>query len=67
VEKVLERFWNYLTIERGLRHTTARGYVRAVRPFLYDRVLPDDVGLRQPMSSLLLWRAAANKIPVRQR
>jgi integrase/recombinase XerD len=45
VEKVLERYWNYLTIERGLRHTTARGYVHAVRPFLYDRVLPDDVGL----------------------
>ena len=46
VEKVLERYWNYLTIERGLRHTTARGYVHAVRPFLYDRVLPDDAGLR---------------------
>ena len=46
VEKVLERYWNYLTIERGLRHTTARGYVHAVRPFLYDRVLPDDGGLR---------------------
>src|SRR5262252_1374168 len=46
MEKVLERYWNYLTIERGLRHTTARGYVHAVRPFLYDRVLPDDAGLR---------------------
>lgn len=46
VDKVLERYWNYLTIERGLRHTTARGYIHAVRPFLNDRVLPDDVGLR---------------------
>jgi integrase/recombinase XerD len=49
VEKVLERYWNYLTVERGLRHTTAYGYIHAVRPFLRGRVLPDlvELDLRQ--------------------
>jgi integrase/recombinase XerD len=45
VEKVLERYWNYLTVERGLRHTTAYGYIHAVRPFLHGRILPDHVEL----------------------
>jgi integrase/recombinase XerD len=45
VEKVLERYWNYLTVERGLRRTTADGYIHAVRPFLHGRVLPDHVEL----------------------
>jgi integrase/recombinase XerD len=45
VEKVLERYWNYLTVERGLRHTTAYGYIHAVRPFLHGRGLPDHIEL----------------------
>jgi len=45
VEKVLERYWNYLTVERGLRHTTAYGYIHAVRPFLHGRVSPGHVEL----------------------
>lgn len=41
VEVVLERYRHYLTVERGLVSTTARGYVDAVRPFLRDRILSD--------------------------
>jgi integrase/recombinase XerD len=44
-EEVLERYRNYLTVERGLGHTTARDYVGAVRPFLHGRVGPDDIAL----------------------
>jgi integrase/recombinase XerD len=40
VDEVLERYRNYLTVERGLRHATSCGYVAAVRPFLQGRVLP---------------------------
>ena len=39
VEEVLERYRNYLTVERGLGQATTRGYVDAVRPFLQGRVL----------------------------
>jgi site-specific recombinase XerD len=45
VEDVLERYRNYLMVERGLAHATTRGYVDAVRPFLHSRVLPDDRAL----------------------
>jgi len=45
VEEVLERYRNYLVVERGLAHATIRGYVDAVRPFLHSRVLPDDRAL----------------------
>jgi Phage integrase, N-terminal SAM-like domain len=45
VEEVLERYRNYLTVERGLEHATTRGYVDAVRSFLQGRVLPDGVAL----------------------
>ena len=38
VEVVLERYRNYLTVERGLVRQVARGYVNAVRPFLRGRV-----------------------------
>lgn len=44
-EEVLERYRNYLTVERGLGHATARDYVGAVRPFLHGRVAPDDIAL----------------------
>lgn len=45
VEEVLERYRNYLTVERGLGQATTRGYVDAVRPFLQGRVLPDGPAL----------------------
>ncbi len=45
VEEALERYRSHLTVERGLEHTTARGYVDAVRPFLSVRVLPGDLTL----------------------
>jgi integrase/recombinase XerD len=45
VEEVLERYRNYLSVERGLGHATIRGYVDAVRPFLQGRVLPDGLAL----------------------
>ena len=45
VEEVLERYRNYLTVERGLGHATACDYVGAVRPFLDGKVSPDDNGL----------------------
>jgi integrase/recombinase XerD len=45
VEVTLERFHNYLTVERGLESTTARGYVNAVRPFLRRRISPDGLKL----------------------
>jgi site-specific recombinase XerD len=45
VEAALERYWIYLTVERGLGAATARGYVDAVRFFLRDRLLPDGLTL----------------------
>jgi site-specific recombinase XerD len=45
VEAALDRYRNYLTIERGLGKDTARGYVDSARPFLVGRVLPGDLAL----------------------
>ncbi len=45
VDEVLGRYRNYLTVERGLGHATARDYVSAVRPFLHRRVSPYDIAL----------------------
>lgn len=45
IEVALERYRHYLTVERGLRRTTIRGYVDAVRPFLRGKVLSDGLGL----------------------
>jgi integrase/recombinase XerD len=38
VESLLERYRDYLIVERGLTAGTARGYVDSVRPFLAGRV-----------------------------
>ena len=45
VEEALERYRDYLTIERGLGRATARNYVNAVRPFLQGRIRPDGSAL----------------------
>jgi site-specific recombinase XerD len=45
VSELLERYREYLTVERGLGKPTARVYVDAVRPFLLGRVSPDGLGL----------------------
>jgi integrase/recombinase XerD len=45
VEKMLERYRSYLTVERGLGGATARGYVDAVRFFLQGRTVPDGLAL----------------------
>jgi len=41
VEELLERYHNYLTRNRGITKTTARGYMDMVRPFLAGRAMPD--------------------------
>jgi len=38
LDRLLERYRRYLTVERGLAPTTACGYLAAVRPFLGGRV-----------------------------
>lgn len=45
VDVVLERYRNYLTVERGLARGTVRGYVDAVRPFLCAKILPSGIDL----------------------
>jgi integrase/recombinase XerD len=45
VEEVLEKYRDYLTVERGLGRPTARGYIDSVRPFLQGRVSPDGLSL----------------------
>jgi integrase/recombinase XerD len=45
VEVTLERYRSYLTVERGLRTNTARGYVDGVRPFVHGRATPDGLAL----------------------
>ncbi|MGH2781760.1 MAG: tyrosine-type recombinase/integrase [Thermoleophilaceae bacterium] len=45
LEGLLERYHRYLTIERSLAPTTARGYLDAVRPFLAGRVTPAGLDL----------------------
>ena len=45
VEVALERYRSYLTVERGLRTNTARGYVDGVRPFVHGRATPDGLAL----------------------
>jgi integrase/recombinase XerD len=45
VELALEHYRHYLTVERGLKCTTARIYVDAVRTFLCERVSADGVAL----------------------
>jgi integrase/recombinase XerD len=39
-DNALTRYRQYLIHERGLRETTARGYVDAVRPFVCSRLVP---------------------------
>ena len=46
VERLLERYRNYLTVERGLAARTARGYIDLVRPFLTERVSADERDLQ---------------------
>lgn len=41
VDETLARYRDYLTVERGLKQDTARGYVDAVRPFLHRCVSVD--------------------------
>lgn len=41
VDVLLERYREYLLVERGLRMITARVYIEAVRPFLTGRVSAD--------------------------
>jgi integrase/recombinase XerD len=45
MDVAIERYRQYLTNERGLRPTTARSYLDAVRPFLRGRISPDDLTL----------------------
>lgn len=45
VDAVLERYRHYLTVERGLVTSTARGYADIVRPFLAKRATADGVDL----------------------
>lgn len=45
LDRLLERYRCYLTIERSLAPTTARGYLDAVRPFLAGRVTPAGLDL----------------------
>jgi site-specific recombinase XerD len=45
VQVALERYRSYLTVDRGLAATTARGYAHAVRPFLCDTLLSDGANL----------------------
>ncbi len=47
VGELLCRYRVYLTVERGLTPGTAGGYVRAVRPFLEDRLSPQGLGLER--------------------
>jgi len=47
IDRLLERYRHYLTVERGLAPTTGRGYVDAVRPFLAGRVTPTGLDLAQ--------------------
>jgi site-specific recombinase XerD len=42
---LLERYHRYLTVERSLAPTTARGYLDAVRPFLAARTCPTGLDL----------------------
>jgi len=41
VDRALGRYRQHLLHERGLRETTARGYVDAVRPFVRSRIAPE--------------------------
>ena len=41
VDETLARYRDYLTLERGLRPDTVRGYVDAVRPFLHRCISAD--------------------------
>lgn len=45
LDRLLERYRCYLTIERSLAATTAGGYLDAVRPFLVRRVTPAGLDL----------------------
>jgi len=45
LEAFLERYRNYLTIERGIQNGTACQYIRLVRPLLRTRVSPDGLAL----------------------
>lgn len=45
LDRLLERYRRYLTVERSLAPTTARGYADAVRPFLECRVSPAGLDL----------------------
>lgn len=51
VERLLERYRNYLTVERGLAARTARGYIDLVRPFLTERVSADERDLQDLTAS----------------
>ncbi len=45
VEALLERYRDYLTVERGLVRGTTRGYAEMVRPFLAGRATTDGLEL----------------------
>jgi site-specific recombinase XerD len=45
VDAVLERYRHYLTVERGLVTSTARGYADNVRPFLAERAAANGLDL----------------------
>lgn len=47
LDRLLERYRRYLTIERSLAPTSARGYLDAVRPFLAGRVTPAGLDLER--------------------
>ena len=45
LDRLLTRYRRFLTVERGLAPTTARGYADAIRPFLECRVSPAGLAL----------------------
>lgn len=45
MEEALERYRHYLKVERGVKGTTAHGYLHAVRPFLRRRLSTDGLHL----------------------
>ncbi|MFQ5426453.1 MAG: site-specific integrase [Gaiellales bacterium] len=47
LDRLLERYRRFLTVDRGLAPTTARGYLAAVRPFLAGRVTPTGLDLAE--------------------
>lgn len=59
LEVLLERYRRYLTIERSLAPSTARGYLDAVRPFLAGRVTAAGLDLAELTAADIMAFVAA--------